>query len=147
MQDFKQRQFKVVLLGDGTVGKTSIAMRFSRDEFTQSYKQTIGVDFFIKHLVVSEHIHIAMQIWDIGGQSISSKMIHSYVLGTDAILLCYDITNYESFVNLEDWYQVVQKTFESTCVPFVGLLANKCTLSKITLCTYHFRRLEPHAYS
>lgn len=47
-----QRQFKVILLGDGAVGKTSIATRFSHDEFTQSYKQTIGLDFFIKHLIL-----------------------------------------------------------------------------------------------
>ncbi|KAH8047560.1 GTPase [Aureococcus anophagefferens] len=44
-----------------------------------------------------------MQMWDIGGQSISSKMLHNYIFGAHAILLCYDITNYESFANLEDW--------------------------------------------
>ena len=138
-----QRQFKVILLGDGAVGKTSIATRFSHDEFTQSYKQTIGLDFFIKHLVLPGawrrrartdtvaprrgrlgpraagcgpvgrsrstteallgDIHIAMQLWDIGGQSISSKMLNNYIYGAHAILLCYDITNYESFANLEDW--------------------------------------------
>ena len=47
-----QRQFKVILLGDGAVGKTSIAARFAHNEFAQSYKQTIGLDFFIKHLVL-----------------------------------------------------------------------------------------------
>ncbi|KAH8043468.1 GTPase [Aureococcus anophagefferens] len=98
-----QRQFKVILLGDGAVGKTSIATRFSSDEFTQSYKQTIGLDFFIKHLILPGDVHVAMQMWDIGGQSISSKMLHNYIFGAHAILLCYDITNYESFANLEDW--------------------------------------------
>ena len=115
-----QRQFKVILLGDGAVGKTSIATRFSHDEFTQSYKQTIGLDFFIKHLILpgaaspetapffprsfsAGDVHVAMQMWDIGGQSISSKMLHNYIFGAHAILLCYDITNYESFANLEDW--------------------------------------------
>jgi len=48
-------------------------------------------------------VHVAMQMWDIGGQSISSKMLHNYIFGAHAILLCYDITNYESFANLEDW--------------------------------------------
>ncbi|KAH8054033.1 GTPase [Aureococcus anophagefferens] len=98
-----QRQFKVILLGDGAVGKTSIATRFSSDEFTQSYKQTIGLDFFIKHLILPGDVHVAMQTWDIGGQSISSKMLHNCIFGAHAILLCYDITNYESFANLEDW--------------------------------------------
>lgn len=44
-------QFKLILLGDGAVGKTSIAMRFSQDSFAQQYKQTVGVDFFMRKLV------------------------------------------------------------------------------------------------
>mmetsp|Transcript_21431 Transcript_21431/g.64155 ORF Transcript_21431/g.64155 Transcript_21431/m.64155 type:complete len:210 (+) Transcript_21431:198-827(+) len=135
----ERRQFKVVLLGDGAVGKTSIATRFSRDEFKQSYKQTIGLDFFIKHLLLSEQLHIAMQIWDIGGQSVSSKMIHNYVLGAHAILLCYDITNYESFADLEDWHRIVRETFGTKSVPFVGLVANKCDLS-------HMRAVKSEAH-
>ena len=122
----ERTQFKVVLLGDGAVGKTSIATRFSLDKFKQSYKQTIGLDFFIKHFVLSENLQIAMQIWDIGGQSIGSKMIRNYILGAHAILLCYDITNYESFANLEDWHRVVRSTFATEPLPLVGLLANKC---------------------
>ena len=51
-----------------------------------------------------------MQMWDIGGQSISSKMLHNYIFGAHAILLCYDITNYESFANLEDWRAPAQGT-------------------------------------
>lgn len=50
--DAQQRQYKVVLLGDGAVGKTSIAARFANDTFTQKYKQTIGLDFFVKHLIL-----------------------------------------------------------------------------------------------
>jgi len=48
--DLEVCQFKVILIGDGAVGKTSIAMRFSQDTFAQSYKQTVGVDFFIRRL-------------------------------------------------------------------------------------------------
>lgn len=48
----EQLQIKVILLGNGAVGKTSIAMRFSEDHFAKQYKQTIGVDFFIKRLVL-----------------------------------------------------------------------------------------------
>jgi Ras-related protein Rab-28 len=93
-------------------------------------------------------MQIAMQMWDIGGQvrfshvailvqsfislmnqSIGSKMITNYISGADAILMCYDITNYESFANLEDWYRLVLRTFANTKVPYVALLGNK---SKIT---------------
>lgn len=70
-------------------------------------------------------LHATLQLWDIGGQSIGSKMITNYISGADAVLLCYDITNYESFVNLEDWYHLVLKTFKDKPLPYVGLVGNK----------------------
>ncbi|RYH03775.1 hypothetical protein EON65_46990 [archaeon] len=48
--DVVTHQFKIILLGDGAVGKTSIATRFAEDQFSQNYKQTVGVDFFIKRI-------------------------------------------------------------------------------------------------
>jgi Ras-related protein Rab-28 len=70
-------------------------------------------------------LHTTLQLWDIGGQSIGSKMITNYISGADAVLLCYDITNYESFVNLEDWYRMVLKTFRDKPLPYVALVGNK----------------------
>ncbi len=58
-------------------------------------------------------------------QSIGSKMITNYIAGADAVLLCYDITNYESFANLEDWYRLVLRTFQLGSMPFVALVGNK----------------------
>ena len=49
-QPIVSKQFKVIILGDGAVGKSSIAARFANDQFSQTYKQTIGVDFSIKKL-------------------------------------------------------------------------------------------------
>ncbi len=60
-------------------------------------------------------------------QSIGSKMITNYIAGADAVLMCYDITNYESFANLEDWYRLVLRTFAHSKMPFVALLGNKST--------------------
>merc|ERR1719353_1278803 len=93
----EQLQYKVILLGDGATGKTSIAMRFTDDHFAMQYKQTIGLDFFIKRLVLPGDVNVALQIWDIGGQTIGGKMIGNYIYGAHAVLLCYDITNYQSF--------------------------------------------------
>ena len=121
----KTLQYKIILLGDGAVGKTSIAMRFSDDQFSQNYKQTVGVDFFIRRIRIPPNYEIALQIWDIGGQSIGSKMITNYISGAHAILLCYDITSYESFANLEDWYRVVSRTFASTERPYCAIVGNK----------------------
>ena len=57
-EQIDQRQYKVILLGDGAVGKTSIATRFSHNEFSQTYKQTIGLDFFIKHLILPGNCYL-----------------------------------------------------------------------------------------
>ena len=90
----EQLQYKVILLGDGAVGKTSIALRFTEDHFAKAYKQTIGLDFFIKRLTLPGEVNVALQIWDIGGQTIGGKMIGNYIYGAQAVLLCYDITNF-----------------------------------------------------
>ena len=60
-------QYKIVVLGNGTVGKTSVIMRFCEDYFARSYKQTIGVDFFVKRLEMPGNVTVALQVWDIGG--------------------------------------------------------------------------------
>jgi Ras-related protein Rab-28 len=86
-------------------------MRFASDSFAPSYKQTIGVDFFIKQITLPGDIRVALQLWDIGGQSIGGKMINNYIYGAHAIVLCYDITNQDSFQDLEDWYRLVTKSF------------------------------------
>lgn len=66
-EEVENLQFKIILLGDGAVGKTSIAMRFAEDQFSQAYKQTVGVDFFIRRLKIPPKYEVALQIWDIGG--------------------------------------------------------------------------------
>jgi len=60
-------------------------------------------------------------------------MITNYIAGADAVLLCYDITNYESFANLEDWYRLVLRTFYQGKMPYVALLGNKSTYSMFTI--------------
>jgi len=121
-------QYKVILLGDGAVGKTSLAMRFCEDYFGKVYKQTIGLDFFVKQVVLPGDVHVCMQIWDIGGQSIGGKMITNYIYGAHAVLLTYDITQYQSFQDLEDWMRLVKRTFEKDQMPYVALIGNKTDL-------------------
>jgi Ras-related protein Rab-28 len=58
-------------------------------------------------------------------------MITNYIAGADAVLLCYDITNYESFANLEDWYRLVLRTFYGEKMPYVALLGNKSECSSL----------------
>ena len=90
-------QCKLILLGNGSVGKTSIIGRFTDDGFQRVYKQTIGLDFFEKRVTVKGNQQITLQVWDIGGQSIASKMLPKYIHGTQVVFLCYDVTDRASF--------------------------------------------------
>ncbi|CEG37337.1 ras family [Plasmopara halstedii] len=127
----RQLQYKVIILGDGAVGKTSIAMRHTEDNFLTTYKQTIGLDFFLKRMAMPDDTQVTLQIWDIGGQSIGGKMLKNYIYGAQAVLLVYDITNYESFQNLEDWYRLVRRTFDDERMPYVALVGNKSDLNHL----------------
>merc|ERR1711934_876779 len=116
--------------------------RFTEDQFGKHYKQTIGLDFFIKRIMLPGEVHVALQIWDIGGQTIGGKMIGNYIYGAHAVLLCYDISNYQSFQNLDDWLRLVHGTFRERGeeMPYLGLLANKADLT-------HLRTVKPDKHN
>jgi len=125
-------QYKVIVLGDGAVGKTSLIMRFCEDSFQQSYKQTIGLDFFIKRIVLPGNVHVTLQLWDIGGQQLGGRMLANYIYGSHGVILVYDVTNMESFKNLEDWYDLVKTTFkDKERMPYVAMIGNKMDLNHL----------------
>ncbi len=124
-------QYKVIVVGDGAVGKTSLINRFCEDAFQQSYKQTIGLDFYVKRLTLPGNVNVTMQIWDIGGQQIGGKMLNQYIFGSHAVVLAYDVTNADSFKNLEEWFQVVRGTFSGQQMPYCALTGNKIDLNHL----------------
>ena len=101
---------KLVLLGNGSVGKTSIIARFVQDGFSKVYKQTVGCDFVEKRMDIRGK-PVAISVWDIGGQSLSSDNLPNYVSGSDAIFLCYDTTDLKSFRDLDDWEEKVNAIY------------------------------------
>eukprot|EP01062_Namystynia_karyoxenos_P029978 TRINITY_DN22446_c0_g1_i1.p1 TRINITY_DN22446_c0_g1~~TRINITY_DN22446_c0_g1_i1.p1 ORF type:complete len:263 (+),score=95.47 TRINITY_DN22446_c0_g1_i1:94-789(+) len=128
----EQLQYKVLVLGDGAVGKTSLVMRFCKDMFQQRYKQTIGLDFFLKDLLLPGNVNVTLQIWDIGGQQLGGKMLANYIYGSHAVILAYDVTNMDSFKNLEDWLDLVKQTFkDKKVVPYIALVGNKMDLNHL----------------
>ncbi|XP_077434125.1 ras-related protein Rab-28 isoform X1 [Vanacampus margaritifer] len=128
-EDSQDRQLKIVVIGDGACGKTSLATRFAQEAFGKQYKQTIGLDFFLKRISLPGNLNVTLQVWDIGGQTLGGKMLDKYVYGAHGVLLVYDITNYQSFENLEDWFGMVKKANEESDVqPVVSLVGNKIDL-------------------
>ena len=136
-EGIEHHQFKVIVVGDGAVGKTSLINRFCQEGFAKSYKQTIGVDFFNKKVVLPGNVNVTLQIWDIGGQQIGGKMLGKYVYGSAAILFVYDVTNPDSHKNLEDWLDFIKKEFRNTLKrPYLAVVGNKIDLP-------HLRQVKP----
>lgn len=127
--DNEQLQYKVMIMGDGAVGKTSLINRYCEGGFMGSYKQTIGLDFFSKTVVLPGDVHVTLHIWDIGGQQIGGKMLSKYIHGCHAVCFVYDTTNAESFKNVEDWLQSVTDAFkDAPQQPHKALVGNKMDL-------------------
>ena len=129
-------QYKIVVLGDGAVGKSSLLNRLCADDFQSQYKQTLGLDLFKKRIDLPGGVRVSLHIWDIGGQTIGSKMIQNYIYAAQAVLLVYDITNSQSFHNIDEWLAVVTRVFDKSPLPYIALVGNKMDLS-------HMRMIRP----
>lgn len=94
--------FKFILVGDSSVGKTSLLKRFIDGSYLHNYDSTLGVDFAVKIIPVKNQ-NIKLQIWDTAGQEKFKTITTSYYRGISGIILVYDITNRQSFLNLKNW--------------------------------------------
>eukprot|EP00300_Choanocystis_sp_HF-7_P006585 c14789_g1_i1.p1 GENE.c14789_g1_i1~~c14789_g1_i1.p1 ORF type:complete len:209 (+),score=43.83 c14789_g1_i1:1-627(+) len=97
-----------VLIGDSNVGKSCLLLRFADESFTESYISTIGVDFKIRS-IDDENKTIKLQIWDTAGQERFRTISSTYYRGAHGIIVVYDITNRESFENVQRWLQEIEK--------------------------------------
>ena len=100
--------FKVLLIGNSGVGKSSLLLRFSDDTFTGNFMPTIGVDFKIRTLEVDGKT-IKLQIWDTAGQERFKTITSSYYKGAHGIIVVYDVTDKESYKNIDTWMNEVEK--------------------------------------
>jgi len=93
---------KVLLLGESSVGKTSIFRRYTKNEYTEEYKSTIGADFFSKDINIGNR-DIIFQIWDTAGQERYKSLGQTFYRGSDACMLVFDMCSQESFAALSVW--------------------------------------------
>jgi len=128
-----ERLFKVIIIGDPTVGKTSFVHRYVHNAFRRDYKGTIGVDFALKVVHWSSDLDLKLQLWDIAGQERFTSMTRVYYKDTSACVIMFDITQRSSFLNALRW----KNDLDSKCtltdgsrVPCI-LLANKCDLDDL----------------
>ncbi|CAK8690662.1 ras and EF-hand domain-containing protein homolog [Clavelina lepadiformis] len=103
----QDRLYKVILIGDSGVGKTSLLMRLCKNEFKASMTATLGVDSHTKTVDVGDR-PVTLQIWDTAGQERFRSIARSYFRRADGVLLLYDCTYETSFLNVRDWMSAVE---------------------------------------
>jgi len=113
--------FKLILGGDGAVGKTSMVHRFVEDEFLKDYKSTIGTSIMKKECKFDGlDSTVRFVLWDLAGQSQFKKVRKSYLSSAEAGILAFDVTNPVSFQNVENWHKEILSVSPSISLILVG---------------------------
>jgi Ras-related protein Rab-1A len=124
-------RFKLVLIGEGAVGKTSIRQKYMGKGFTGEYLKTIGADFASKVVEMTDNkgdvIKSIFQIWDLAGQQEFKEVRASFYGGCQGVLLVFDLTRKETMDKLKDWILEAAKNAGGTIKAF-ALIGNKCDL-------------------
>ena len=97
-------KFKLIVLGDTSVGKTNIIRRYTSDSFNKNTKSTVGVEFFTKSFKINND-YIKLEIWDTAGQERYKSITSAYYKGSRGALLVYDITRFASYENIDKWIE------------------------------------------
>src|SRR3569832_2011329 len=100
-------KYKLVFLGDQSVGKTSIITRFMYDNFARHYQATIGIDF-LSNTMYLEDRSVRLQLWDTAGQERFRSLIPSYIRDSSVAVVVYDVSNRTSFLNTGRWVEEVR---------------------------------------
>ncbi|KAK0137414.1 Ras-related protein Rab-39A [Merluccius polli] len=131
-----QYQFRIIMLGDSTVGKSSLLKRYTEDAFLETINQTVGVDFYVHFLEVEPGVRIKLQFWDTAGQerfrqddNALTSVTRSYYRNSVGGLLVFDLTNRASFDHVKDWHAEVCERVQPHRVTFL-LLGHKSDREK-----------------
>lgn len=119
--------FKVVLVGNSCVGKSSIVVRYADDEYSEVFLATIGVDFRFKSFPLNGN-KVKLQIWDTAGHERFRTITSSYYRGAHALLIVFDISDRQSYLDATNyWYGEIR----NSCPPETQILlvGNKCDLA------------------
>ncbi|KAK3669574.1 GTPase Ryh1 [Recurvomyces mirabilis] len=119
------KKFKLVFLGEQSVGKTSLITRFMYDSFDSTYQATIGIDFLSKTMYLEDRT-VRLQLWDTAGQERFRSLIPSYIRDSSVAVVVYDITSQKSFAQTRKWVEDVRAERGSDVI--IVLVGNKTDL-------------------
>jgi Ras-related protein Rab-35 len=111
--------FKLLIIGDSGVGKSSLLLRFADNTFSPNYITTIGVDFKIRTINVDNQ-RVKLQIWDTAGQERFRTITSTYYRGTHGVIVVYEVTSGESFNNVKRWLHEIDQNCENVQKILVG---------------------------
>ena len=125
--------FKILLIGDSGVGKTSVILRYTKGTFKEEFMNSIGVDFKSKDLIYDGK-KIKLQIWDTAGEERFRTITSSYYRGAHAIAIVFDLTKIETFEHVKKWIADINKFAKENVLKF--LIGNKSDLEGKRQITY-----------
>ncbi|KAK6101395.1 Uncharacterized protein BM_BM6601 [Brugia malayi] len=111
--------FKLLIIGDSGVGKSSLLLRFADNTFSPNYITTIGVDFKIRTVTINGQ-RVKLQIWDTAGQERFRTITSTYYRGTHGVIVVYEVTSGDSFSNVKRWLHEIDTNCENVQKVLVG---------------------------
>jgi small GTP-binding protein len=118
---------KLLIIGESSVGKSCLLVRFAENKFTESFLPTIGIDFKVRHVEI-DGAKVKLQVWDSAGQEKFRTITKAYYRGAHGILLVFDVTSVESFNQTGQWMRSIQDNMtDPVVIVFIG---NKCDMER-----------------
>ena len=120
--------YKILLLGDSTVGKTCFILQYTDNIFQDVHITTIGLDYRLKTMTLKSGKNVKLQIWDTAGQDRFRAITKNYYKGANGIILIYDVTNVKTFENIKAWVASIREEASSNIS--VYLCGNKIDMKE-----------------
>ncbi len=131
-EDASDYIFKIIAIGNASVGKTSLTMRFASDKFRDDYKMTLGMNLVTKNVNLKDY-SIQLAVWDTGGQDSFRPLLPMYYRGALGALVVYDLTNKKSFEAINKWMRDVKSYCDEIPIVLIGNkkdLTDQITITK-----------------
>ena len=112
--------YKVLLLGDSTVGKTCFLMKYTDKSFQEVHMSTIGLDYRLKTMTLKNGKNIKLQIWDTAGQDRFRAITKNYYKGANGIILIYDVTSIQTYENVKNWITQIREEASKNVVIYIA---------------------------
>ena len=124
----EEKVFKVLLLGDSTVGKTCFLMKYTDKSFQEIHMSTIGLDYRLKTMTLKNGKTVKLQIWDTAGQDRFKAITKNYYKSANGIIIIYDITSLQTYENVKVWIEQIREEAPQNVIIYIA--GNKIDLEE-----------------